>query len=329
MAHSPDWGSFFWPRMTSPNIPLLLTLDVHQHPNLPSILLSSAEEFNRAAERVTYFVSADLVRASRSVSQALRELSSAGHCIGCHGLDHDIDPCTLAEEDERKNLRLATDILEDTLSSKVKCYRAPDFRLTPHTLPILQDLGYEADCSVTPRRLPLLSSCPWCFGWMVAPACPYHPSRNSPFKRGLLEILEIPTTSFLVPMAHGLIANCHQGLVCPLMRAFVAEARHLQSTVLVPMIHPESMLGQDVHWSNGRFSLRELLPKKNGGVWFRYRFRETDNSVIKSRVGAFLSLLRSQSGLVSMTVTEYLAGRRAAAPEFLAESAACDEASVS
>jgi Polysaccharide deacetylase len=274
-------------------------------------------------------VSADLVRASRSVSQALRDLSSSGHCIGCHGLDHNVDPCTLAEDQEWQNLRLATDILEDSLSSKVKCYRAPDFRLTPHTLPILQDLGYEADCSVTPRRLPLLSSCPWCFGWMVAPACPYHPSGDSPFRRGSLEILEIPTTSFIVPMSHGLIANCHEGVVRHLMRAFVTEARSFGSTVLVPMIHPESMLGQDVHWSQGRFSLKELLPKKNGGVWFRYRFRETDNSIIKSRMGAFLSLLRSQSGLESMSVLDYLASRRVAVSGFLADAATCHKVSVS
>lgn len=170
--YPPDWGSDFWPTMTPRDIPLLLTLDVHGHPNLRSILLSSAEEFSDAGERVTYFISADLIRASRSVSQALRELASAGHSVGCHGLDHDIDPFTLTEDTERESLTLATEILEDSLGSKVKCYRAPDFRLTPRTLPILQDLGYEADCSVTSRRLPILSSCPWCFGWIVAPSIP-------------------------------------------------------------------------------------------------------------------------------------------------------------
>jgi Polysaccharide deacetylase len=300
--------------MTPRNIPLLLTLDVHGHPDLHSILLSSAEEFSDAGERVTYFVSADLVRASRSVSQALREIASAGHSIGCHGLDHDVDPFTLTEDTERESLTLATNILEDSLGSKVKCYRAPDFRLTPRTLPILQDLGYEADCSVTSRRLPILSSCPWCFGWIVAPSRPYHPNRSSPFRKGSLQIVEIPTTSFIVPMAHGFIANCHEGLVRHLMAAFIAEARKLESTVLVPMIHPESMLGQDIHWLQGRFSLKEFLPKRNGGVWFRYRLRETDNSIIKSRVHAFLSLLRSQPDIVSMSIHDYLAGQKATAP---------------
>jgi Polysaccharide deacetylase len=314
--------------MTLHKIPLLITLDVHRHPSLPSVLLSSAEEFNRRGERVTYFISADLVRGSQSVSQALRDLSTAGHCIGCHGLDHDTDPFTLVEDEERENLRIATAVLEDALTFKVKCYRAPDFRLTSHTLPILRDLGYEADCSVTSRRLPLFSSCPWCFGWIVAPGCPYNPSRGSPFKKGLLNILEIPTTSFIVPMAHGLIANCGEGIVRCLMEALIAEARHRRNRVLVPMIHPESVLGQEMHWLQGRFSLQELLPKKNGGVWLRHRFRETDNCVIKSRVGSFLSLLRSHSDLVSMSVLDYLAAQKASARGLLADSASCAGAPI-
>lgn len=115
-------------------------------------------------------------------------------------------------------------------------------------------------------------------------------------------------------MAHGFIANCHEGLVRHLMGAFITEARKLQNAVLVPMIHPESMLGQDIHWSPGRFSLKEFLPKRNGGVWFRYRLRETDNSIIRSRVRAFLSLLRSQPDIVSMSIHDYLAGQKVAAP---------------
>ena len=189
--------------------PLLLTLDVHAHPELSNVLGSSADVLARNNMRTTYFIPAGLVRGIPAVRAAVRELRARGHRIGCHGLHHskNEDFGTMSPRAEFQLLRDATSILKDALGAPVTTFRAPDFRRGRRTLFFLSELGYKADLSVTPQRLSILSSSPWSLGWLFAPRSPYHPSERSPYRRGFLAVKEIPTSCFLIPLAQGTIAN--------------------------------------------------------------------------------------------------------------------------
>ena len=216
--------------MLNSAIPLLTTLDVHEHPDLISILKRSGEWFLQQGDRVTYFVPAGLIRQEPKLADTLRVLGKLGLSIGCHGLDHSPaqDLVRLNPKQEMALLREATNILEDATGNAITCFRAPNFRLSTRTLPFLAELGYKADSSVTPQRIPILSSCPWCFGWIGAPASPYHPSFLSPFRRGDLPLLEIPTSCFLLPLAHGTIANLDPCIVGGLLRILTSLAQRFK-----------------------------------------------------------------------------------------------------
>lgn len=288
-------------------VPLLLTVDVHKHPNLESVLLRSAELFLNAGQKVTYFVVAELVQHAPGVARCLLAIRNMGHGIGCHGLEHELDPATLSRDTLTSHLQMATRILEDATSAPVRCYRAPDFRLSKNTLPILEALGYTADCSVCPRRLPILSSCPGCYGWLFAPPSPYHPSADSPFRRGNLRLLEIPVSCFVIPMAHGSVSNLSSTFLKAFTNSLVAEARMIRTRVVQPALHPESFLGEEVYdWLEG-FGIQDFVPKRFGGFRLRHQAIERDPLKVKERVEAFAASLSAIPGLVPMTIDQYVA----------------------
>jgi len=293
--------------MLNGGVPLLTTLDVHEHPELISVLNRSADWFLQESERVTYFVPAGLVCEDRRLAGTLRGLKQRGHSIGCHGLDHSPaeDFARLNPIQEMTLLREATRILEDATGNAITCFRAPNFRLSNRTLPFLAELGYKADFSVTPQRIPILSSCPWCFGWIWAPASPYHPSFLSPFRRGDVPLLEIPTTCFLVPLAHGTIANLDPCIVGGLLRISTLIAQRLKG-VIVPMLHPESVVGKDLRPTRTAASWKDFLPLTYGGMNCRYYFVQRDPIQITKRVGKFLAATKANPKLLSMSVDNFL-----------------------
>lgn len=77
----------------------------------------------------------------------VREISKAGHEIGCHGYGHqllsDLTPKAF-EEDVIKS----KDLLEEISGQKVLGYRAPSFSITAWALPILQRNGFQYDSSL-------------------------------------------------------------------------------------------------------------------------------------------------------------------------------------
>jgi polysaccharide deacetylase len=293
--------------MLNNTIPLLTTLDVHEHPELISILNRSGDWFLQEGERVTYFVPAGLVCEDRRLAGTLRGLKKLGHSVGCHGLDHSPaqDLARLNSSREMALLREATRILEDATGNAITCFRAPNFRLSNRTLPFLAELGYKADSSVTPQRIPILSSCPWCFGWICAPASPYHPSFQSPFRRGDVPLLEIPTSCLLVPLAHGTIANLDPCIVGVLLRTLTFLAQRFE-TVIVPMLHPESVVGKDLWSTRPAPRWKDFIPLRYGGMNCRYYFAQRDPIRITNRVVKFVAATKANSNLLSMSVDDFL-----------------------
>lgn len=296
-------------------IPTLVTLDVHEHPKLDAVLRAAGELFAGEGIRVTYFVPSGFLIKSPGLSHVLRELTALGHSIGCHGLNHtpDEDLRGLSHGKEFALLSKATRILEDALGRPVTSFRAPVFRLSNNTLPLLADLGYQADLSVTPQRLSLLSSTPWCFQWLWAPRAPYRPHRKSPYRRGDVNLLEIPTSCVLLPFAHATMTGIRSGGMSAMLKVLAWEGRHF-NRVLVLLLHPESIAGEDFYWGGRKLRWSDFIPRRNGGLSLRYHFGDIPPEESRRLSEGALARLRARPDVCAMSVDDYLHSTRFPSP---------------
>lgn len=288
-------------------IPTLITLDVHEHPNLDAVLRASGEFFAGEGTPVTYFVPSGYLIKMPGLAQVLRGLTTLGHSIGCHGLNHtpDEDLRGLSPVEEFALLSKATRILEDALGKRVTSFRAPVFRLSRHTLRLLSDLGYRADLSVTPQRLSLLSSTPWCFQWLWAPRAPYRPHRKSPYRRGDVDLIEIPTSCALLPFAHATMTGIRSRGMSAMLEMLAWEARRFDR-VLVLQLHPESITGEDFYWGGRKLRWSDFIPWSNGGLSLRYHFGDIPPEESRRLSEEVLARLRARTDLRKLSVDEYL-----------------------
>ena len=288
-------------------IPTLVTLDVHEHPKLEAVLGASGELFAGRGVRATYFVPSGFLNKSPGLSHVLRELTALGHSVGCHGLNHtpDEDLRNLSPREERALLSKATRLMEDALGGPVNSFRAPVFRLSNHTLPLLAELGYRADLSVTPQRLSLLSSTPWCFQWLWAPRAPYRPGRKSPYRRGEVDLLEIPTSCLFLPFAHATMTGIRSKGMAAMFELLAWEARHFDR-VLVLLLHPESVVGEDFYWDRRKLRWSDFVPRRNGGLSLRYHFGDIRPEESRRLSEELLTRLLARTDLSEMSVDDYL-----------------------
>ena len=288
-------------------VPLLITLDLHKHRELANCVWESAEYFSRHNQRATYLVPAAYVRMFESLAGTLRQVRALGHSVGCHGLNHtpDEDLGELPREREFALLKEATVILEDALGEPVTSFRAPSYRISRSTLPILDELGYKVDLSVTPQHFPLFSSTPWGYERLLAPRSPYHPSEQSPLSRGDLRLLEIPTSCLVMPFAQATILavpKLARKVMAPLL---ATEARRFKR-VFVLQLHPESVVGKD-DWKFPPLRWTDFLPARTGGFKFRYKFIERDAAKVQTLTLQLLTELRAEASLKPISVDDYLA----------------------
>jgi hypothetical protein len=285
----------------------IITLDVHDHPHLEFILTTSAELLAGIERRGTYFVPSGLIQTNPELPAVLRHLRSLGHTIGCHGLNHTLeeDFRSISPDREWAILREATQILEDTLGERIISFRAPVFRLSNYTLPFLAELGYLADLSVTPQRLSFLSSTPWSFAGFLAPRSPYRPHRSSPYRRGDLPILEIPTTTLFLPLAHGAMSVLRTNGLAMMIKALFWEAATFGRPV-VASIHPESIAGDDWYTENRPLKLSDFIPKAYGGINLRYHFADIKPDQSKQLAIELAQRVSTGPEVRSMTIEEYL-----------------------
>jgi peptidoglycan/xylan/chitin deacetylase (PgdA/CDA1 family) len=287
--------------------PTLITLDVHEHPKLDAVLRESGEVFAGEGVPVTYFVPSGFLIKRPGLSQVLRGLTALGHSIGCHGLNHtpDEDLRGLSHGEEFALLSKATRILEDALGKPVTSFRAPVFRLSKRTPRLLSELGYRADLSVTPQRLSLLSSTPWCFQWLWAPRAPYHPHRKSPYRRGDVDLIEIPTSCVLLPFAHATMTGIRSRGMSAMLEILAWEARRFDR-VLVLLLHPESITGEDFYWDERKLRWSDFIPWSNGGLSLRYHFGDIPPEKSRGLSEELLARVRARHDLREMSVDEYL-----------------------
>jgi hypothetical protein len=157
---------------------------------------------SRYGGKPTYLLSPEVLRDAACV-EALASLRSCE--LGAHLHGEMAEPGAFAPDVtsdvqrdypgaiERAKLVSLTSSFRDVFGRRPASFRAGRFGVGPNTLPILEELGYSVDSSVTPRV-------DWShvsrgLTFVHAPHQPYFPDRTDPAKRGRSTVLEVPVTT--------------------------------------------------------------------------------------------------------------------------------------
>jgi hypothetical protein len=287
-------------------VPVLITWDVD--PYSPHDLtekrraLQTAIELCREVEiRATFLF---VAQEATWYPDEIAEMKRVGHEIGCHGLTHgnDEEYNRMPPEMQRSCIERATRLLEEKAGTHITAFRGPRVKISPVTLELLAEQGYLTDSSVCSQRLDLVSSNLINTGWLMAPRAPYHPHRDNAFKRGDLNILEVPVSALMIPFISSALDVLRLPLMKALFRLLYVEARH-KSKPIVYLAHPGELGPQ----SYGRFKLSHLSPKtvRTHGLKFRRYLRERSPEVRLSLRRALFSYMAAFPGIRFMTMREY------------------------
>ena len=260
--------------------------------------------------RATYLVLACSLRNTAFV-RALTRLLELGHEVGCHGFDHSEDFVSDPISAQADSLHRSRDMIESKLSTPVRVFRAPAFRIGRDTVRALEREQFIVDMSVNPQRLCLFSSHPTNVGWMKAPRRPYWMDRRDPNRRGTSHVLEIPTSSFMVPLS----STLYQAFGVPAALRFTEAlgreaargpgplvfAGHPEDFRAVPGVRPAT---RSTRWQGLRW--KEFLPAEKGGITLRYRLYETNRDAVAFMATEYFSTIARMSKFEFVTVAGYM-----------------------
>ncbi len=236
--------------------------------------------------------------------EEIAEMKRVGHEIGCHGLTHgdEEDYNRMPPETQRGYIEQATRLLEEKTGIPVTAFRGPRVKVSPVTLRLLAEYGYLTDSSVCSQRLDLVSSNLINTGWLVAPRSPYHPHKDSAFKRGDLGILEVPVSALMIPFISSSLYVLRLPLMKVLFRLLYAEACH-KNKPIVYLAHPAEFGSL----SHARLKLSNLSFKRlrTHGLRFRKRLFEPNPDLRLNLSRALFSYMATFPGIRFMTMREY------------------------
>jgi peptidoglycan/xylan/chitin deacetylase (PgdA/CDA1 family) len=258
---------------------------------------------DRTGIKASFFFPAE---AALLMKETVRAVVREGHEVGCHGLTHRSETYnSMPAVEQEEKLTQATRQIEDVIQRRVTFFRAPVFKISGHTLRVLEQLGYEADLSMNSQRLGILSSDVWNVTWILAPRSPYHPDLAHPWRRGRSKLWEIPLSCLLFPF----MINTGQALGLKFMTAFVRvlylEARYRPKPIVF-MLHPEDLDPQRSAPARPAFRWRDLLPTTDRGLGIRHRFYETNPAKVVRLAHGLLDEVRQSAGVRFLTVSEYV-----------------------
>lgn len=283
-------------------VPTLLTLDVHDMPQIDRYLESSVELLGEMGVPATYFIPALIfTKYPQQVKGILRP-----HQVACHGLVHtgEEDYIAMPPAMQLDYIERATGILSSGLGHHPGAFRSPGFRISGTTLSLLSDQGYYADASVNSGRLGITSTYRKENGWFLAPRLPYHPDPLDPFRPGKLSIWEIPVSAIIVPFTSNAIVTLGSGLSRMLAASLIAESR-IRAKPIVYMSHPEDLTRNGPEHKRPKFNFRMLLPTASGIPFRQYLSAKTPEQYYRLNC-EILSLLRRKSAVQFLTVEHYV-----------------------
>lgn len=284
-------------------IPFLFTIDIHDRPDLAEMLNQCLDVINGNAVKATFFMPG-LYATRRNIVPVLRRMLAEGHQVGCHGLDHAEDYYVDSCATQRRNLASARKFLADATGVSVGAFRAPAFRISRDTLPLLQELNFTTDSSICSQRLPWLSSQVSNYHWLFAPRMPYHPSAKNPYARGSLKLLEIPISALGMPLMSALNA------VQPWLTQGLLSVLRTEATVVAKPIvyqcHPEDFVYREQPRRPVTLKWNSFIPSAKYGIPARWALEETDGATVyKDNTEIFEDILGA-SAFAFETVDSYV-----------------------
>lgn len=181
----------------------LFTIDADWVPGSERGLEALLELCRELRFRATIFTTGKF---GMAYSRLIQTAHAEGHEIGVHGWEHPM-PVFMGENykftplDRRREwLQRATDGISEATGDRPRSFRAPYLWIDAATLPLLEHFGYNIDSSIPARRFDGLLGMVNNLGYFSASLEPYHPDPRHPGRRGSSAVLEIPPSSFLLPL---------------------------------------------------------------------------------------------------------------------------------
>jgi len=232
---------------------VMLTIDVDYFPGIDQgveKLIDALDEWN---VKSTFFITG---RFAEDYPDITKKLVQKGHEVGCHGYSHGIDWdenfFNLNLHAQVEKIAIATQIIERTIGLKIKIFRAPYLKANSNTIRALESLGYDCDSSVASLRFDFglgLSNNPRA---LIAPTKPYNPSSQDIFRMGHSNILEIPTSNFIVPLS---TSSLRMFGWKSLLRVYRLSLLYFDPVVIIA--HPWEFMDVD------ELNMKENLPKRH------------------------------------------------------------------
>lgn len=288
-------------------VPILLTCDIHTHEcpaeQVRQDMAQARPVLRELGLPCTFFFPS---KSAQLLREEVDALVAEGHEIGCHGFTHDYSEqySVLPLAEQRWLLGQATADLTSILGKPPTSFRAPVFKVSGHTMRVLDELGYWIDTSVPSQRLSVFGSDLYNLGPLVAPRRPYHPSWESAYRRGSARVWEAPVSAWMLPF----LSNAERLIGLPLMKAFFhglcAESR-VTGKPIVFMFHVEDFNAARGVAERPSLSWRDFLPSRTRGFWFRLQLMERDWSRVRRDLIALLQCMAGTGSVEFLTASAY------------------------
>ena len=194
--------------------------------------------------KATFYFTGEFVELS---PEALDTVADHDHEIGCHGYDHTPDRAfdILSYEEQLMELKRAKRLIENTSGKKIRSFRAPMLRINEDTVRALEKVGFKTDSSVCPQRFdgPFTFGSKRKIGWLLAPRKPYYLSKESVFRRGDSNILEIPISAMILPLI-GTTIRIMPNILKMLRKILYLESK-ASGKPIVLLFHPNECIDRD------------------------------------------------------------------------------------
>jgi len=249
---------------------IAFTFDLHDV-DRPEDIIRAAEWFNRIGKVATFFIpSAMLVGTGHA--ESLRRLTGLGHEVGSHGHEHDWREIDALMRGAGKDL----DFLSESHDRHCQFFgTAPTSFRSPRWCPLAREaihelarLGYAADSSATPQRLPLFSSTPYHPGWWSSPRRVHYLAPG---------LVEVPTSTFLLPAGAPVFLTLRGTGSRVFLTLLELEARLDRNRPIVLQFHVEDFCPESSRQRGaGRPMWSDLTLRRRGGFRFKLFLRETN-----------------------------------------------------
>lgn len=200
--------------------------------------------YARYDAKATFFFIADF---AKDFPEIVKMIQPYGHEVACHGFTHDhrqaFDVMNL--EEQIKHLSDAKKILEDISGEEVVSFRAPALRVNEFTPQALVEAGFKIDSSVAPQRIDMFMSLgsKKKLAWLKAPRTPYFVDDENLARRGNLQLLEVPVSSFAVPYIGTFMR------IAPLFNALTRRLLYVETKNTTKpinfLIHPNELIEEE------------------------------------------------------------------------------------